>query len=236
MHNAGTGLASGGRAPAESGLRPRDAAAVAGLTLLFLLPLTVLLLPVFRPDRLLAVLAAVFAQGAATTAAIAIVLRRRGFRWSIIGWDTGFRSLMTGVAGGLVVFTLVQVGGWLAARAAGPIPTSPSLQTMLTGHGTAGLLAFIAVAGLLAPASEELFFRGILYTALRNRYGRIVGTLVSATVFALMHGDMSPGILPIWLAGAVLACLYEGSGSLAAPMIAHAIHNTATALVFYLLG
>lgn len=214
-------------------LKPRDAALAAGLTLLFLLPMTVLLLPVFKTDRLAAVVAAVFAQGAATVGAAAIVLRHRGLKWNAIGWDTGFRPLLMGVTGGLFVFVLVQVGGWLVAKAAGPVPVSPSLRAMFTGHGAAGLLAFIAAAGLLAPVSEEIFFRGILYSALRNRYGRVVGALVSATVFALMHGDISLGMLPIWLAGVAFVCLYESSGSLAASMIAHGIHNTATALLFY---
>lgn len=231
--NAETGLTLAGQPPAGPRLRPRDAASAAGLTLLFLLPLTVLLLPVFKTDRLAAVVAAVFAQGGATVGAAAIVLRHRGLRWNVMGWDTGLRSLMTGVTGGLLVFVLVQVGGWLVAKATGPVPVSPSLRVMFTGRGAAGLLAFIAAAGLLAPVSEELFFRGILYTALRNRYGRVVGALASTTVFALMHGDISLGMLPVWLAGAVFACLYESSGSLAAPIIAHGIHNTATALLFY---
>ncbi|GBF90585.1 hypothetical protein Rsub_03157 [Raphidocelis subcapitata] len=79
-------------------------------------------------------------------------------------------------------------------------------------------------AVVLAPLSEELFFRGFLLPALTKWMPTAAAVGVSAALFAAAH---PPGaFLPELLLGAVLgaACVAAG-GSLLTPLLAHAAYN-----------
>jgi membrane protease YdiL (CAAX protease family) len=77
---------------------------------------------------------------------------------------------------------------------------------------------------LLAPAAEEVLFRGILYPWVRQfGYPRLAlwGT---SLLFALMHNNAA-SFVPLLVLAMALALLYEWSGNLLAPMSAHALFN-----------
>lgn len=84
------------------------------------------------------------------------------------------------------------------------------------------------VAGLLvvvvAPLYEEVLMRGILYPWLRQRSGRKWAILLSSAAFALLHG-IGPVLIPTFIAGVMLALLYEKKGALSACVIAHGVFN-----------
>jgi uncharacterized protein len=80
---------------------------------------------------------------------------------------------------------------------------------------------------VLAPVSEEIFFRGFMYGALRTRLSLWPAAAISASVFALLHltsGDFSI-VPPLMVLGILLAWLYEYTGSLGPPIVLHMINN-----------
>ncbi|MBA2123958.1 hypothetical protein B9J78_03350 [bacterium Unc6] len=83
------------------------------------------------------------------------------------------------------------------------------------------------IAGIIAPVSEELFFRGFLYPALKVRNGKVLGILLSACFFSILHLNIS-SILPIFVLGILFAWLYENTGSIFPSIFAHSLHNTVT--------
>lgn len=91
---------------------------------------------------------------------------------------------------------------------------------------TAHITLLFLVGGLIGPAAEEIFFRGILYGFFR-RWGVFVALTMSTLVFVLVH----PGFprLPVTqvVGGAVFAMAYEIEGSLLAPLTIHVLGNTA---------
>ena len=93
-------------------------------------------------------------------------------------------------------------------------------------------------AGLLivvvAPLSEELFFRGFMYAGLRRSLPLWPAALISALVWGSLHlGGGNVGVaLQLSVFGVILAWLYERSGTLWAPILAHLINN---AIAFALL-
>lgn len=106
-----------------------------------------------------------------------------------------------------------------------------------------GVALLILVVGVLAPVSEELFFRGLLYGAFRKRanarwlgavvdtmtprWNIAVATVVSAAIFAAVHFE--PVVLPgLFAAGVVFARSYERSGRLGPAIWAHAGFNATT--------
>jgi len=92
--------------------------------------------------------------------------------------------------------------------------------------GSIAVAAFLIV--LAAPLSEELFFRGFMFGGLRRSMSLWPAALVSAVVWGLLHlGGGNIGVaIQLALFGVILAWLYERSGTLWAPVLAHTINNT----------
>ena len=84
---------------------------------------------------------------------------------------------------------------------------------------------YIFTAIFTGPFMEELFFRGILFPALTQRFGLQKGLLLSALLFALIHLHV-PALLPILLLGIVLNLLYWVTGNLWSAIALHVLFNT----------
>lgn len=96
-------------------------------------------------------------------------------------------------------------------------------------------IALAAVAALLAPACEELTFRGYLQTTLALRR-RPVGAIAASTVlFATLHLDpvRFPALLVL---GAVFGWLTWRGGSIWPAVVAHAANNGLAAGLLLLFG
>lgn len=77
---------------------------------------------------------------------------------------------------------------------------------------------------LLAPLSEELFFRGVLYQGLIPCVGKIAAAIVSLLFFGLLHGNLLQGIYA-FIMGITIIFLYERFQSLWACIFFHVIAN-----------
>lgn len=83
---------------------------------------------------------------------------------------------------------------------------------------------------LISPAFEELYFRGITFTVLKQLYGRNIALIVSSVIFALSH--IEPIYYPFYfIVGIALVLIYEWRKNLLLNFIAHSINN----LVFLFL-
>lgn len=85
------------------------------------------------------------------------------------------------------------------------------------------ILAYISV-GILAPAAEELAFRGMVYRRVRDYMGVKWGIIISALLFGLYHGNVVQFIYASLL-GVALAAVYERYKTLWAPILAHMAVN-----------
>lgn len=121
---------------------------------------------------------------------------------------------------GLVLVTawaaLAQMMGWESA-----LPTRSPRNVI--GEDTELWLAFLVVA-VVAPFSEEVFFRGFVYSGLRRSLGIVLAVPISAALFALFHVEYAL-LVPTFIFGIVLAWAYVRSGSIWPPMLAHGLHN-----------
>ena len=93
-------------------------------------------------------------------------------------------------------------------------------------------------AGSVLAASEELFFRGLLFAFLTFRLGAPspLALALASAAFGLAHLLPKPWAWPfaVWAAweGILLGAVYLSSGSLFTVVLAHAIHDAAGFLVF----
>ncbi len=87
--------------------------------------------------------------------------------------------------------------------------------------------ASVVLIAIVAPISEELFFRGMFFGGLRGRMSFLPAALISAAVFGGLHLPTGPSTVPpLILFGFLLAWVYERSGSLWPAIILHVINNS----------
>ncbi|MDG1891066.1 MAG: CPBP family intramembrane metalloprotease [Verrucomicrobiota bacterium] len=80
-------------------------------------------------------------------------------------------------------------------------------------------------AVVLAPCIEELLFRGVIFTAMRQHLPRVIALLGSSFIFGLVHANKL-SLIPLTCLALLFARLYEKTGNLWAPIFAHAAFNS----------
>jgi len=148
------------------------------------------------------------------TAKALSLLGLRGFKPSALGW-----------------MALAYVAYFIFVAVYGTLITPPEQEDIARelglDTGPVAAVAVVFVIAVLAPISEEIFFRGMLFGGLRRRLPTIGAAAISAVVFGALHAPTGPTAVPPLIAfGFVLALLYERSGSLGPPIILHAINNS----------
>ncbi len=103
-----------------------------------------------------------------------------------------------------------------------------------TPNGTPWIIGFLAMATLFAPVTEELLFRGWIYTSLRGIIGVPFGILVSSAVFALAHWESTHlYALAVFPVGLALGYIRQRTGSLAASITFHSLYNGVAAVLLF---
>lgn len=136
----------------------------------------------------------------------------RAFRPSALKW--------MGAAVGLYLLFIVFYGSLIVqphqediAEALGPLP----LQILL-----------IAV---IAPISEEICFRGMLYGGLREKLPRLVAALITGVIFGGLHAFSGvTAVPPLMVFGFLLSLLYEKTGSIVPGILLHMLNNSVALL------
>jgi membrane protease YdiL (CAAX protease family) len=107
----------------------------------------------------------------------------------------------------------------------GEVPTVPWEPVVRSANRYEPVaLAILAVS--VAPVAEEVFFRGMIYNALRQRIHPIAAALFQAAVFGVVHLSLGPiAAVVITAAALVLVAVYEWRKTLLAPMLLHALVN-----------
>lgn len=131
-------------------------------------------------------------------------------------------SLALGIMSPLVTVSL----GLLAYRLLPVLRTiAEELAPRLLEGASRGTLVLISV---LSGVGEEVFFRG----AVQQEFGLVVASIL----FGVVHvgPDRRYLVWTVWalLAGFLFGVLYDVTGGLLAPILAHAGHNAATLLIW----
>ena len=146
------------------------------------------------------------------------------------------RHAVIGIVGGVLGFALVLGASVLEALLrTGVIPPIFSSDVPITMWTPGFPMALAAGATiLLTPIAEELFFRGVALEAWRHEYGTAVALIGSSVLFGLIHFGLTPiEFLPseaprraiLAVSGLIFAVLALRTGSLIAPIAAHATLN-----------
>ncbi|OBG88724.1 hypothetical protein A5699_16675 [Mycobacterium sp. E802] len=153
-------------------------------------------------------------------------------------WHWSWRAVGLGVAFGIGGLFVTLPAALLYQSIVGPDATS-AVGGIFEGVRATWPVAVtvLVLVAVIAPICEEVVYRGLLWGALEQRWGRITALTVSTVVFAVAHLELerAPLLLVVALPIA-LARLY--SGNLWGGILAHQVTNLLPGLVmmFGLLG
>jgi len=88
-----------------------------------------------------------------------------------------------------------------------------------------GVVAVIAIS-FVGPLTEEILFRGLVFTRLSRGIGVYAGAVISAVIFGFAHGNLVWGIYA-GILGLILASVYVYTRSLICPVMIHMSFNLA---------
>lgn len=171
-------------------------------------------------------------NGAIAAAVGLVLIRARHMTWRDIGFARpSVRWVFASVALGITLVATIEGIERIFDLSAGQLTAGLIAPD---GFSWFGLLGGVVLIGFLAPAGEELFFRGLIYRWLRDQWGPASAAPVSALLFAGAHFYYPlPHMLLVALLGLVLAIAYERSGSLWIPIGIHAAQNTTVVILIY---
>lgn len=145
----------------------------------------------------------------------------RDLRWGLMGGIVGY-----GVAG-LSAISVILLFNYLGEPA--PEVAHQALVNLQEDFNLSRLILLIISAVIAAPLIEELVFRGVLQTSLMRllKGQRWPAMVITALVFSAIHAWAVPthGLVPLFVLGLVFGYLYERTGSLITPILAHAVFN-----------
>ena len=135
------------------------------------------------------------------------------------------------ITAGLLVVVSVIVAAKVAPHWTTALMSRRGMSDLLQPSASATRWQFVFLVVVVAPAVEELVFRGLVLRRSVAFHGFWRGILASAGIFALLHPQQ---LLGAFVAGTVLALLYLASGSLWVSMLAHALNNAAVGIALLL--
>jgi membrane protease YdiL (CAAX protease family) len=149
----------------------------------------------------------------------------RGQLWNELRSSIGFGlvlypAMVFGV--GLVLTLLLSVISGESVEAPEQVPSEPSAVTAVIT---------VVYAIVVAPVHEELYFRGVLFRAVRDRYGFVSGLVATGFAFSLVHFldvEWQDALLlmgVMFFNGMALGWWYERRGTVLAPVVAHMVFN-----------
>ena len=127
------------------------------------------------------------------------------------------RPVLTGLVIGLVLGGLFVVGALIVRR----IDVLAEPITRVLAFANQGSLPLIVVITLVNGIAEEMFFRGALYTALRERHPVLISTFLYI-VATSASGNPMLGFAAVIL-GTVCALERRATGGVLAPVLTHLV-------------
>lgn len=140
----------------------------------------------------------------------------------------GMATALAGLAAGLPLIYLVQ---WSVSLAFGPeTARQPLLEYWMEEAGWEGRVLVVIMALGIAPFAEEVLFRGYLFRVAERYAGRWPAMATVSLLFAGVHVHL-PALGGLFVLAMVLNLLYVVTGSLWAPIAAHALFNMLTLIL-----
>jgi len=160
-----------------------------------------------------------------------VFLKFHDLRWrdvlGVANWKQALPlALLALVVATPIMFAMKAVSELALWRLGFPVEDQRAVELLLSAKSPwiRIYLGFFAI--VLAPLAEEFFFRGLLFSLCKKFGWPKAGWIGVSLLFAGIHFNL-PVFLPLFVFALALTWLYEKTGGLLAPVVAHSLFNTA---------
>lgn len=152
------------------------------------------------------------------------------------------RNIFYGVSGYVAVIPLIIIIGIIVYILLNILklrpPPQPIVGLFLAEENVRLLFISSVIAAIFGPIIEEIFFRGVMYNAVKGKLGIFWAIFITSVLFSFLHTHAMSyflvGFIPIAILGAVLAYLYEKTGSLVPSITLHILNNVGSVIMVFL--
>ncbi len=158
------------------------------------------------------------------------------FKYGTSWADLGLRAFSPATAGmgcGLMIIFFLLNAIYGAILGMFGLQIQPSIAPVF--ENSSFPIALFFGGAIVAPLIEEIFFRGFIFSGLRNRWDWKRAAATSAVLFALAH-ILPTSLLPIFILGIIFAFLYQASGSIWPAILMHGLTNSMALSVAYAIS
>lgn len=144
-------------------------------------------------------------------------------------WVLGFLLLM--LIPGMVLESM-KFSEWIAEQTGAPL-----LQDVVTTIKDGSIeikIAMIVMAVIIAPVTEEVYFRGFVYNILKLWTSPVPAAIASSFFFAIVHASLTQAV-PLMLFALIQCWAYEKARSLWLPIVLHMLFNATSCLAILFL-
>jgi membrane protease YdiL (CAAX protease family) len=165
---------------------------------------------------------------------IVVFLQLRGFDLSSLGGFFKMNFIRVVAAGAVLLFfayPLIGLTETISQRLFGTGSSRQSIVELFSASPTLRQRIMIIVfAVAIAPVMEEFLFRFFLYGVFKRYFGRFIGTVANALLFAAAHTHL-PSFAALFVLGSCFTLAYEWSRSILVAMTMHSLFNAITLTV-----
>lgn len=185
------------------------------------------------PDNELSYFVLSFVFQFVVTVVLVLLMAKGDYRSLGIRSTSSKNYLKYGVMGGVALLIIITLSSFIVQHFRPDLQPQVYEEMLRSVNEFSGFLMVFLIGVVLAPLSEELFYRGMMYPVFRNYLGPYGGAIVAGAIFGLSHWDLWRTI-PLAIGGAILCYLYEKTGSIFVSALAHGIWNGTMSLIIYL--
>jgi len=166
------------------------------------------------------------------------IARRRGAERPLKSPGLGRIVSNAALAVPLSIAVLLVIGLVAAGLGTNPMTRTDVLRIASASLGTPWLIALVVLAVVVAPVSEEVFFRAFLYGGLRSKLGWLPALAIQSFAFGLAHALGFAAVVGYSFLGAALTGIYAWRKTIYASIAVHACINIIgmAGLILYLYG
>jgi len=110
------------------------------------------------------------------------------------------------------------------------------VQIASYGPNSLVLILLLFCGFTISPITEELFYRGFLYNALKTKTSILIATIIQSAIFTVTHRYGLFNSFIVFLLGIALAIIYEKKRNLLIPAFVHCINNACILIPLLILA
>ena len=170
-----------------------------------------------------------FVQGGALALVLLLAYKyRRPWREVFGGLGDPSTSIALPILWGCIfmipAFALNYLSQLIMINLGGEPTVQDSVLMVAQAEDTTEIALYMISVVVMAPIAEELLFRGVIYTSIKEAGHPRAAVFVSAVLFGAVHNSLAL-FLPLTMLAVVLVWIYEKTGRILAPIIMHATFN-----------